>query len=72
MVPAPGGGTGLGKAIAAEFAGIGADLVIAGRRAGQLAAAREELAAVPGAERVTAAVCDIRHPWGTAGSPRCG
>lgn len=62
VVLVTGGGTGLGKAIAAEFARLGADLVIAGRRAGQLAAAREELAAVPGAGRVTAAVCDIRDP----------
>lgn len=57
-----GGGTGLGKAIAAEFARLGADLVIAGRRAEQLEAAQEELAAVPGAGRVTSAVCDIRDP----------
>lgn len=57
-----GGGTGLGKAIAAEFARLGADLVIAGRRCEQLKTAQEELAAVPGAGRVTAAVCDIRDP----------
>ncbi|MFF4426261.1 SDR family oxidoreductase [Streptomyces sp. NPDC001549] len=62
VVLVTGGGTGLGKAIAAEFARLGADLVIASRRAGQLKAAREELAAVPGAGRVTAAVCDIRDP----------
>ncbi|MEU7730123.1 SDR family oxidoreductase [Streptomyces sp. NPDC040724] len=62
VVLVTGGGTGLGKAIAAEFARLGADLVIAGRRSGQLEAAREELAAVPGAGRVTAAVCDIRDP----------
>ncbi|MFD4241732.1 SDR family oxidoreductase [Streptomyces sp. NPDC058525] len=62
VVLVTGGGTGLGKAIAAEFARLGADLVIASRRAEQLAAAREELAAVPGAGRVTAAVCDIRDP----------
>ncbi|MFC9292660.1 SDR family oxidoreductase [Streptomyces sp. NPDC057011] len=62
VVLVTGGGTGLGKAIAAEFARLGADLVIASRRAGQLHAAREELAAVPGAGRVTAAVCDIRDP----------
>ncbi|MFB7463360.1 SDR family oxidoreductase [Streptomyces sp. NPDC056224] len=62
VVLVTGGGTGLGKAIAAEFARLGGDLVIAGRRAGQLEAAREELAAVPGAGRVTAAVCDIRDP----------
>lgn len=62
VVLVTGGGTGLGKAIAAEFARLGADLVIAGRRAGRLEAARKELAAVPGAGRVTAAVCDIREP----------
>ncbi|WP_405677046.1 SDR family oxidoreductase [Streptomyces sp. NBC_00868] len=62
VVLVTGGGTGLGKAIAAEFARLGADLVIASRRAEQLEAAREELAAVPGAGRVTAAVCDIRDP----------
>ncbi|WP_329200402.1 MULTISPECIES: SDR family oxidoreductase [unclassified Streptomyces] len=55
-----GGGTGLGKAIAAEFARLGADVVIAGRRPEPLEAACAELAAVPGAGRVTAAVCDIR------------
>ncbi|WP_234318092.1 SDR family oxidoreductase [Streptomyces sp. NRRL S-244] len=62
VVLVTGGGTGLGKAIAAEFARLGADLVIAGRRAERLEAAQEELAAVPGAGRVTAAVCDIRDP----------
>lgn len=62
VVLVTGGGTGLGRAIAAEFARLGADLVIAGRRAEQLKAAQEELAAVPGAGRVTAAVCDIRDP----------
>ncbi|MEV7520219.1 SDR family oxidoreductase [Streptomyces sp. NPDC091371] len=62
VVLVTGGGTGLGKAVAAEFARLGADLVIASRRAEQLKAAREELAAVPGAGRVSAAVCDIRDP----------
>ncbi|WP_405435757.1 SDR family oxidoreductase [Streptomyces avidinii] len=62
VVLVTGGGTGLGKAIAAEFARLGADVVIASRRAEQLKAAREELAAVPGAGRVSAAVCDIRDP----------
>ncbi|MFJ8015519.1 SDR family oxidoreductase [Streptomyces sp. NPDC096339] len=62
VVLVTGGGTGLGKAIAAEFARLGADLVIAGRRVEQLKAAQDELAAVPGAGRVTAAVCDIRDP----------
>ncbi|MFF3091228.1 SDR family oxidoreductase [Streptomyces nojiriensis] len=62
VVLVTGGGTGLGKAIATEFARLGADLVIASRRAEHLKAAREELAAVPGSGRVTAAVCDIRDP----------
>ncbi|MEU6314386.1 SDR family oxidoreductase [Streptomyces sp. NPDC047014] len=62
VVLVTGGGTGLGKAVATEFARLGADLVIAGRRPERLAAAREELAAVPGAGRVAAAVCDIRDP----------
>lgn len=62
VVLVTGGGTGLGKAIATEFARLGADLVIAGRRIEQLKSAQEELVAVPGAGRVTAAVCDIRDP----------
>ncbi|MET9842960.1 SDR family NAD(P)-dependent oxidoreductase [Streptomyces virginiae] len=62
VVLVTGGGTGLGKAVATEFARLGADLLIAGRRLGQLQAARDELAAVPGAGRVSAAVCDIRDP----------
>ncbi|MDH6543659.1 SDR family oxidoreductase [Streptomyces sp. SPB4] len=62
VVLVTGGGSGLGKAIAAEFARLGAGLVIAGRRAEPLGAARAELAAVPGAGRVAAAVCDIRDP----------
>ncbi|MEU6761942.1 SDR family oxidoreductase [Streptomyces sp. NPDC046853] len=55
-----GGGTGLGKAIAAEFARLGADLVIASRKEDRLKAARDELAVLGG--RVTAVPCDIRDP----------
>ncbi|MFC9814149.1 SDR family oxidoreductase [Streptomyces virginiae] len=62
VVLVTGGGTGLGRAVATEFARLGADLLIAGRRPELLQAAREELAAVPGAGRVSAAVCDIRDP----------
>ncbi|MEV7194312.1 SDR family oxidoreductase [Streptomyces sp. NPDC093510] len=58
VVLVTGGGTGLGKAVAAEFARLGADLVIASRKEDRLKAARDELAALGG--RVTTAVCDIR------------
>ncbi|WP_079143350.1 SDR family oxidoreductase [Streptomyces luteocolor] len=58
VVLVTGGGTGLGKAIAAEFARLGADLVIASRKQDRLKAARDELAALGG--RVTALTCDIR------------
>ncbi|MEU6294113.1 SDR family oxidoreductase [Streptomyces erythrochromogenes] len=62
VVLVTGGGSGLGKAVAAEFARLGADLLIAGRRPERLKAAQDELAAVAGAGRVSAAVCDIRDP----------
>ncbi|MFJ9575608.1 SDR family oxidoreductase [Streptomyces sp. NPDC101191] len=61
VVLVTGGGSGLGKAIAAEFARLGGDLVIVGRTPERLAAAREELAAVAGT-RVVTGVCDIREP----------
>lgn len=60
VVLVTGGGTGLGKAIAAEFARLGADLVIASRKPEHLSAAEAELAALGG--RVTTLVCDIRDP----------
>ncbi|MER5931907.1 SDR family oxidoreductase [Streptomyces sp. NPDC002054] len=62
LVLVTGGGTGLGRAVAAEFARLGADLLIVSRNEERLLAAREELAAVPGAGRVSVAVCDIRDP----------
>ncbi len=60
VVLVTGGGSGLGKAMAAEFARLGADLVIVGRSMDRLTAAREELARLGG--RVVAAACDIREP----------
>ncbi len=53
-----GGGTGLGKAIASEFARLGASLVVASRKPEHLAAGREALEAL-GAPVLTPA-CDIR------------
>ncbi|MFF0445336.1 SDR family oxidoreductase [Streptomyces sp. NPDC004609] len=55
-----GGGSGLGRAIAREFARLGANLMLVGRRADRLTAAREELSEFGG--QVVAAVCDIREP----------
>ncbi|MFI6938058.1 SDR family oxidoreductase [Streptomyces sp. NPDC050418] len=55
-----GGGTGLGKAVAAEFARLGADLVVASRKEEHLKAAEEELSGLGG--RVLAVPCDIRDP----------
>jgi NAD(P)-dependent dehydrogenase (short-subunit alcohol dehydrogenase family) len=54
-----GGGTGLGKAIAAEFARLGASIVIASRKPEHLAAGREAIEAL-GAP-VLATPCDIRE-----------
>jgi NAD(P)-dependent dehydrogenase (short-subunit alcohol dehydrogenase family) len=55
-----GGGTGLGKAIAAEFARLGAAIVIASRKEEHLAAGREAIDSL-GAAVLTMA-CDIRKP----------
>src|SRR3954465_1784679 len=53
-----GGGTGLGKAIAAEFARLGASIVVMSRKPEHLDAAREAIGALgaPG----LAVTCDIR------------
>ena len=55
-----GGGTGLGKAIAIEFARLGAAIVIASRKEEHLAAGRETIEAL-GAPVLTVR-CDIRQP----------
>ena len=55
-----GAGTGLGKAIASEFARLGADIVIASRKPEHLDAGREAIEAIGG--RVQTVRCDIREP----------
>lgn len=55
-----GGGTGLGRAIATEFARLGADLVVASRKPEHLDTARATLE--PLGTRVLAVPCDIRQP----------
>lgn len=58
LVLVTGGGTGLGRAVAAEFARLGADLLLVSRGEEHLRSARRELAAL--GTRVTTAVCDVR------------
>jgi NAD(P)-dependent dehydrogenase (short-subunit alcohol dehydrogenase family) len=55
-----GGGTGLGKAIASEFARLGASMVIASRKEEHLAAGRKAMEALGAA--VDVVPCDIRQP----------
>ncbi len=54
-----GGGTGLGKAVAAEFARLGASLFVASRRPEHLEAAEKALGTLG---PVATAQCDIRQP----------
>ena len=55
-----GGGTGLGKATATEFARLGADIVVASRKPEHLDAGRADLAEL--GTTVVAVECDIRDP----------
>jgi NAD(P)-dependent dehydrogenase (short-subunit alcohol dehydrogenase family) len=55
-----GGGTGLGKAIALEFARLGASIVIASRKPEHLEAGAQALAALGAGVHTT--ICDIRDP----------
>jgi NAD(P)-dependent dehydrogenase (short-subunit alcohol dehydrogenase family) len=54
-----GGGSGLGKAMAARFAGLGAKVAICGRRVEVLEATAQEIASESGGE-VLATPCDVR------------
>lgn len=55
-----GGGTGLGKATATEFARLGADIVLASRKPEHLAAGRDAISEL--GTRVLTVECDIREP----------
>ena len=61
-----GGGTGLGRATATEFARLGADIVIASRKAEHLDSGREALEALDAL--VVTVECDIRDPEQVTGA----
>ncbi|HEU5034723.1 MAG TPA: SDR family oxidoreductase [Mycobacteriales bacterium] len=60
VVVVTGGGTGLGRAIAVEFARLGADVGIFSRQPEHLAAGEEAIRSL--GRRVVSAPCDIRDP----------
>jgi len=62
LVVVSGGGTGIGRAVAAAFAAAGDEVVILGRRPGPLAEAAEKINAAAGAERVRAHPADLTEP----------
>ena len=57
-----GGTSGMGQAVARLLLERGGAVVVVGRRADKLAAARDELAAVAGTARVVTALADLAHP----------
>jgi len=61
-----GGGTGLGKAIASEFARLGADIVVASRKPEHLEAGRAAMQSL--GARVPTVECDIRDAQQIAGA----
>ena len=64
IVAVTGGGTGLGKAIGAEFARLGASVAILSRSPEHHEAGREAIEAAGG--RAVAATCDVRDPASVA------
>ncbi|MEU7868701.1 SDR family oxidoreductase [Dactylosporangium sp. NPDC049140] len=62
LVVVSGGGTGIGRAVAAAFADAGDEVAVLGRRPGPLAEAAEKINASAGAERVRAYTADLTEP----------